>query len=202
MNKNNGTPSSKPMVETTNEKQGDFNNNSPILDIPIPEALGNDESKNDTDPVEVPVTLFDGESVTSTSNVEVLNDSTLEICEEISSSLLAKQAEIVNTHDPVEADPVTKPGGADVPLKTDQEKSQLENIDVLNDGDFQSKPAVNTEPLSNSKKQEEQNADRSPKKVQEQLDEVKYLTMGNLVYSQLVLTSNFFVLLSLYFFIK
>ncbi|POO00836.1 Golgin candidate [Trema orientale] len=183
VNENDGTPSSKPLVETTNEKQGEFSSNSPVSEIPIPEALGNDRSKNNADPVEVPVTVLDGEAVPSTSNVELLNDSSSEVREENSLPLLVKQADIVNAHDlveapveaSVEADPVTKSGGADVPLETDQEKSQSENIDVLNDGENQSKVAVSIEPLSNQKKQEEQNANTSPTKVQEQLDEAQGL---------------------------
>ncbi|XP_062090880.1 golgin candidate 1 isoform X2 [Humulus lupulus] len=179
LNKNDGTSSSYSTVQTTTENQDDFNNNSPLLEIPHTEALGNDKSKNDTNLVEVPVNNTDQEAVTSTSNVELLNESISEVCEDISlpiGPVPAEEVEIVNTLDPVETDPGTKSGDTDVSRKIDQEKSQSTNVDVLKDGETQSRVAdLNIEPLSNQKKQEEQKAVASPKKVQEQLDEAQGL---------------------------
>lgn len=179
LNKNDGTPSGKSVLQTTNEQQENFKNDSPMLGIPITEALGNDANKNDSGLVEVPVTVTDREDVASTPNGELLNESTPEVREENSSPLLAKQFEISSKHHPVEDDSATKSGSFDVPQKTDQEKPQSENTEAPNNSETQSKAAdVKVEPLNNQKKQQEQKADSAPKKVQEQLDEVKHLTLG------------------------
>ncbi|XP_024020676.1 golgin candidate 1 [Morus notabilis] len=176
LNKNDGTPSGKSVVQTTNEQQENFKNDSPMLGIPITEALANDVNKNDSGLVEVPVTVTDREDVASTPNGELLNESTSEVREENSSPLLAKQVEIVSKHHPVEDDSVTKSGSFDVPPKTDQENPQSENTEAPNNSETQSKAAdVKVEPLNNQKKQQEQKADSAPKKVQEQLDEAQGL---------------------------
>ena len=53
------------MVQTNTENQDDFNNNSPLLEFPHTESLGNDKSKNDTNFIEVPVNNTYQETVTS-----------------------------------------------------------------------------------------------------------------------------------------
>ncbi|XP_030488662.2 golgin candidate 1 isoform X2 [Cannabis sativa] len=169
--KNDETSSSNSLVQTTHGNQDDFNNSSPLLEIPH-----TDKSENDTNLIEVSVNNTDQEDVTSTSNVELLNESNLEVREEISLPMPAKQVQIVNTLDPVETDPRSKSGDTDFSQKIDQEKSQSTNNDVLNDGETLSRVAdLKIEPRSNQKKQEEQKAIASPKKVQEQLDEAQGL---------------------------
>ncbi|KAF4398511.1 hypothetical protein G4B88_013600 [Cannabis sativa] len=169
--KNDETSSSNSMVQTTHGNQDDFNNSSPLLEIPH-----TDKSENDTNLIEVSVNNTDQEDVTSTSNVELLNESNLEVREEISLPMPAKQVQIVNTLDPVETDPRSKSGDTDFSQKIDQEKSQSTNNDVLNDGETLSRVAdLKIEPRSNQKKQEDPKAIASPKKVQEQLDEAQGL---------------------------
>lgn len=176
LNEYDKTPSGESVVQTTTEQQENSKNESPVLNTTKTEALESDINKNDFGVVEVPVIVTDGENITSTTNGELLNESTSEVREEISSPLLANQVEIVNKHHLVEDDPVTISENADIPPKIDQERPQSENTNVPNNSDIQSKVAdVKVEPLSNQKKQEEPKTDSSPKKVQEQLDEAQGL---------------------------
>ncbi|KAL5572578.1 hypothetical protein UlMin_022175 [Ulmus minor] len=174
LDKTDGTPPSKSMVKTTIEQQDNPSNDS--TSTSVTETLANDLSKNDADHVEVPATVSDAESVKKISNGELLAESIAEVREESSLPLFAQEVEVVSEQQPVVVGQITDSGGENVLSNINQERSQSENIDVLNNSETQLKVAdVKTEPRSSPKKQEEHKADLSPRKVQDQLDEAQGL---------------------------
>lgn len=163
------------MAQTDNEQQQNFDNGIQTSDIPITETSADDVSKDDASLDEVPVTVNDVEAVASTSNGEHLTESPLEVHEEQSP---VKGVEVVSENHPVEDGQSNKSEGADVPPKIDEERSDSINTDALSNisnTETQLKEAdVKVESPINQKKQHEQKAATSPRKVQEQLDEVQY----------------------------
>lgn len=179
LDENDGTSSGKSVVQTDNEQQENLDNGSPMSDIPIAETLADDlgKGKGNTNHVEVPVTDTDAVAVASTSNGELLDGRPSDVHEEQSP---AKGVEIANETHPLDDSQSNKSGGADVPPKIDQEISDSINTDTLSNTETQTKVAdIKLESIINQKKQHEHKAG----KVQEQLDEVKYLPMVSHVLS-------------------
>uniref|UniRef100_A0A5B7BCX6 Putative golgin candidate 1 n=1 Tax=Davidia involucrata TaxID=16924 RepID=A0A5B7BCX6_DAVIN len=136
-----------------------------------------DEVKHDADHVEVPATVTDVEAVALTSNGKLVNENTSDDREGIPSSpLAAKGIEVVHEDPPVDSGENMRLGDASAPTKIDQERSESESADTPSKVESQLKDTdLKVEPHLDQKKQQEQKADISPMKVQEQLDEAQGL---------------------------
>ncbi|KAH8482101.1 hypothetical protein H0E87_029534 [Populus deltoides] len=116
------------------------------------------------------------DSATSTSNGELLNEKDSEVPVEHPPPLAVKETQVVKEDHPIDDDKNIKSGEADVPVKTDQEKSQstLTSSPARKESSLKGAD-LEVEPLVNQKKQLENKADTSPMTVQDQLDEAQGL---------------------------
>lgn len=124
------------------------------------------------------VTVAGVDSATSTSNGELLNERDSDVPVEHRAPLPVKETQTVKEDHPSDDGQNIKSGEADVPVKTDHEKSQSTPTSSpvckessLKDADLE------VEPLANKKTQLENKADTSPMTVQDQLDEVNCLPL-------------------------
>ncbi|KAG5225720.1 golgin candidate [Salix suchowensis] len=122
------------------------------------------------------VTVAGVDSATSTSNGELLNERDSDVPVEHRAPLPVKETQTVKEDHPSDDGQNIRLGEADVPVKTDQEKSQSTPTSSpvckessLKDADLE------VEPLANKKTQLENKADTSPMTVQDQLDEAQGL---------------------------
>uniref|UniRef100_A0A6M2ENQ6 Golgin candidate 1 n=1 Tax=Populus davidiana TaxID=266767 RepID=A0A6M2ENQ6_9ROSI len=116
------------------------------------------------------------DSATSTSNGELLNEKDSDVPVEHPPPLPVKETQVVKEDHPIDDGQNIKSGEADVPVKTDQEKSQstLTSSPVRKESSLKGAD-LEVEPLVNEKKQLENKADTSPMTVQDQLDEAQGL---------------------------
>ncbi|KAL9376778.1 hypothetical protein Peur_030898 [Populus x canadensis] len=122
------------------------------------------------------VTVAGVDSATSTSNGELLNEKDSDVPEEHPPPLAVKETQVVTEDHPIDDGKNMKSGEADVPVKTDQEKSQstLTSSPARKESSLKGAD-LEVEPLVNQKKQLENKADTSPMTVQDQLDEAQGL---------------------------
>lgn len=128
--------------------------------------------------VEGSATENDIKAVTSSMNGDVtIEDSTDGPERSSSSPSFGVEIESTNGHYPVPAedDPKVKLVDEESSLKTDQKRPESEIVETKTNIDVQEKEVVLQEPLSNSKKQDEHKTDSNSVRVQDQLDEVKYV---------------------------
>ncbi|PNS93414.2 hypothetical protein POPTR_018G086600v4 [Populus trichocarpa] len=122
------------------------------------------------------VTVAGVDSATSTSNGELLNEKDSDVPVEHPPPLAVKETQVVKEDHPIDDGKNIKSGEADVPVKTDQEKSQstLTSSPARKESSLKGAD-LEVEPLVNQKKQLENKADTSPMTVQDQLDEAQGL---------------------------
>lgn len=122
------------------------------------------------------VTVAGVDSATSTSNGELLNEKDSDVPVEHPPPLPVKETQVVKEDHPIDDGQNIKSGEADVPVKTDQEKSQstLTSSPVRKESSLKGAD-LEVKPLVNEKKQLENKADTSPMTVQDQLDEAQGL---------------------------
>lgn len=191
LNQNDVAASEKSLVQKTNEQIENLGNDSPLSGIPILEASKSDDTENDTDNGKVQVPVTEEIDVTSTSNSDLLSESTVETHEDNSSPLPSKEIKIASDDHTIVVEPGLKHEDSDIPPKIDQEISQSDKIDVQKNNETPVEVADDKGEASvNQTKQEEQKTDTSPQKEQDQLDEVKYLLSGKIL--DLTFIRNFF----------
>ena len=173
---NEETTSSNSTAQANNEQLQNGNKDASVFGIPSLETLPNDMVKPEADLPEVAPTVTDVEAIASTSNGELVNDKADANEGQPTSFSPTAGVEIVSEDHPVEAGQNIKSRDADVPSQIDQEGSQSVNVDAPSSSDTQSNDSeIKVETISNQKKQQEHKGDASPMKLQDQLDEVKYL---------------------------
>uniref|UniRef100_A0A2N9GB88 Golgin candidate 1 n=1 Tax=Fagus sylvatica TaxID=28930 RepID=A0A2N9GB88_FAGSY len=172
---NEGTPT-KSVSRTDDVQQHSIDNDYPMVGIPLTETLANDVVKHDADAMEVPSTVADVEAVSSSSNGEPVNENTSDVHKEQPPlSLPTKEVNIANEDQPIDAGQ-SKPGDTDVTGKIDLDSSQSLSTDLPSNSETQLKDAdVKVEPLVNQNRQQENKANGSPLKEQDQLDEAQGL---------------------------
>lgn len=176
---NDGTTSSNSTAQANNEQLQNGNKDASMFGIPSLETLPNDMVKPEVDLPEVAPAVTDVEAIASTSNGELVNDKT--DVNEVQPTSLSPTAgvEIVGEDHPVDAGQNIKSRDADVPSQIGQKVAQSVSVDVPSGSDTQSNDAESkVETISNQKKQQEHKGDASPMKLQDQLEEVKYLPQG------------------------
>lgn len=173
---NDGTTSSNSIAQANNEQLQNGNKDASIFGIPSSETLPNDMVKPEGDLPEVVPTVTDVEAIASTSNGELVNDKADANEGQPTSLSPMVGVDIVSEDHPVDAGQNIKSRDADVPSQIDLEGSQSVSVDAPSGSDAQSNDAESkAETISNQKKQQEHKGDASPMKLQDQLDEVKFL---------------------------
>lgn len=142
-------------------------------------ATSNDIGECDSDiVVEGPATENDIKPAPSSMNGEVSKEDSTDGPERSSSSpFFGTEVESTNGHYsiPAERDPKVKAVDEESSLKTDQQKPESEVVETNTNVDVQEKDVVLQEPLLNPKKQEEHRIDSNSMRMQDQLEEVKYV---------------------------
>ncbi|XWS26785.1 hypothetical protein CRYUN_Cryun26dG0060000 [Craigia yunnanensis] len=171
---NEENSSANSMVQTSSELYSNSEKNNPR--ILSSEPLDTSVVKHDADQEEVSAIVSNAEASLSTSNGELLNENASDVHVEHPPSLLAaKDIEIVSEDHLTDGGQNIESQSADVPSKTDQERSQPVVADSPVDTEAQLKEDdVKVETPVNQKKPQEQNAD-TPTIVQDQLDEAQGL---------------------------
>lgn len=148
---------------------------SPILGSSLAKMLASDTSKHDTGDVEVLVNDADVD-VTTTANNEPVKENASDIHEvDASSSPRGIKGPI---HKPTSTGQITKSGDLDSNQNMDQEKTESVTVadDVApNSDNTLTDSDIKVEPIVNQKSQEDHKTDISPKKVQDQLEEVTFI---------------------------
>ncbi|XVF49120.1 hypothetical protein PTKIN_Ptkin03bG0242900 [Pterospermum kingtungense] len=175
---NEGT-SAKIMVQTS-EKDNPS--------VPSSEPSDADLVKHDADQEAISAIVSNAETRLSTSNGEILNENASDVHVEHPPSLLtAKDVEVVGEDHLTDGGQNIESQSADVPSKTDQERSQPVVSDSpvnaeaqLKEDDVKVETPVNQKKLQerngdNQKKPQERNGDTPPKMIQDQIDEAQGL---------------------------
>ncbi|KAE8698391.1 Golgin candidate 1 [Hibiscus syriacus] len=144
--------------------------------FPSSEPLDTNVVKHGVDQEEVSAIINNAESSLSTSNGELLNENASDVHVEHPPSFAAKDIEVFIEDHLTDGDQDTESQTADVPSKTEQEKSQHVVADSHVNSEAKLKEDdVKIETPVNQKKLQEQNAGTPPKMVQDQLDEAQGL---------------------------
>ncbi|XWS72083.1 hypothetical protein CRYUN_Cryun02cG0010100 [Craigia yunnanensis] len=171
---NEGNSSAKSMVQTSSELYSNSENDNPR--VPSSEPLDTNVVKHDADQEEVSAIVSNAEAQLSTSNGELLNENASNVhVEHPPSRLAAKDIEVVSEDHLTDGGQNMESQSADVPSKTDQERSQPVVADSPVNTEAQLKEDVKVETPVNQKKPHERNDDTSPTIVQDQLDEAQGL---------------------------
>ncbi|KAJ0091073.1 hypothetical protein Patl1_13326 [Pistacia atlantica] len=169
---NERTPSGK---TPNNEQEQGIEKDAPST--PLTEPPANASGKHDADLAEVPVTVTDADTAVSTSNGELLNENASDVhVEQSPSSLLPKEIGIANEDHSNDAGEKIKSEDADVPLKTDNERSLSVVVEPPVDSGSPLKDVDSkVDTVVTQKKQQEHKMDSPPTKVQDQLEEAQGL---------------------------
>ncbi|XP_057968626.1 golgin candidate 1 isoform X2 [Malania oleifera] len=174
---NDEISSSNSIAQTGDEQQHVSDRDASVSETTPSEKIANDGSKDDADHTEDPVKVTDAEAVASTSSGELTNESASDVQERSFPLPFPDTGVVIVDEDHLtDAAPSSMSGDPDVPSKIDPERSQSISADVPSNNDTQVKDAdLKVETLLNHKKQQDQKSDKSPTKVQEQLDEAQGL---------------------------
>ncbi|KAE8687861.1 Golgin-84 [Hibiscus syriacus] len=172
---NEGSSSANSMVQASPELYGNSEKDTPK--VPSSEPLDIDLVKNGVNQEEVSSIARNAEASLSTSNGELLNENAPDVhVEHPPSSFAAKDIEVVSEDHLTDAGQDTKSQTADVPSKTEQEKSQHVVADSHVNSETQlGEDDVKIETPVNQKKPQEKNSGTPPKMIQDQLDEAQGL---------------------------
>ncbi|KAL6958110.1 hypothetical protein U1Q18_050882, partial [Sarracenia purpurea var. burkii] len=177
LNENDGfSPSS---AQATKEEQLNVEKDGSISGASLSDSILNEEVNHDGVHEEAPASVPTVESVSSTLNDEIIIEDSSKVSEVVpSSAIVVKGVEVVHEYPPDDSGQSIREGDAYTPAKVEEVGSQSVRVDVRapSEVDTQLKDAdLKIEPWSNQKKQQEQKANTSPIKVQEQLDEAQGL---------------------------
>lgn len=174
-----GSAASNFMSQASTDFQSNANKNVEMSGSSLGDT-SNDIGERDSDIVvkEGSATENDIKPVPSSTNGDVSSEDSTDRPERSSSSpFFGTEVESTNGHYsvPAEGDPKVKALDEESSLKTDQQKPESEIVETNTNVDVQEKDVVLQEPLLNPKKQEEHRIDSNSMRVQDQLEEVKYV---------------------------
>jgi hypothetical protein len=171
---------------------------SPILGTSLSKELASDTGKHDTGDAEVLVNDTDVDVTTTTSaNNEPVKENASDI-HDVDSSPSPKGIKDLN-HESTSTDQIIKAGDLDSNPNMDQEKTEPVADDVAPNSDTMLTGSdTKAEPIVNQKSQEDHKTDISPKKVQDQLEEVtlimeKFIHFLNNIFQEKILLTNIVV---------
>lgn len=161
----------------SNEEQQTVKGDDSVVGT-LSSAISNNEVRHVADHDEVSGIVTNVETVPPASDGDVVLETPLDGQKGIPSSLLTSRSVDITGKDHAN-DSVQNAKDTEPPMKIDQEKSQAVSVDTPMDIDSKLKDAeVKVEGQMNH----QENKDVSPAKVQEQLDEVKYVRKGEQSY--------------------
>lgn len=147
---------------------------SPMFGASLSKILASDVGKHDKGDVEVLINDTDVEVTTASANGEPVKENASDI-HEVDPTPSPKGIK-GPSDEPTISDQIIKSGDLDANQNMDQEKSESVAADVAPNSDTILKDShIKVEPIVNRKSQEDHKTDISPKKVQDQLDEVKLI---------------------------
>lgn len=166
---------------------------SPILGTSLSEMLTDDVGKHDTDDVEVLVDDTAGEVATVSANGEPTKENASD-SHEVDPPPAPKGIKVPEDEPTTSSGQIIKSGDSDANQNMDQEKSESVTSDLAPNSETAHKDSViKVEPIENQKSHKDHKTDISPKKVQDQLDEVA-LIMEKFIHYYLIYTSLKFLL--------
>ncbi|KAG6599474.1 Golgin candidate 1, partial [Cucurbita argyrosperma subsp. sororia] len=166
------TASDKSTTHVNKRKPDGDDNNVPILDIPSTDAVVVEAGKQIPDDMEAAVA--DVEVIAPTSNTELNNVNALDLHEEQLLSTPNQEAVEINkeNRDDVQSN---KLGSEETISKTDRDMSESATMGFQDNDENQTKNDSNKVQPPVEQKQQENTADKSPTKVQDQLEEAQGL---------------------------
>lgn len=163
--------SDQSMTQVNKRKPDDDDNNVPVLDIPSTDALVVEAGKQIPDGVDTSAAVADVEVIAPTSKTEPNNVNALDVHEEHLLSTPNKEAvEINKEHQDEEQS--NKVGSEETISKIDRDMSVSAPTEFQDNGESRRKDDSNKVQSPVNQKQQENTADKSPIKVQDQLEEV------------------------------
>ncbi|XP_022946394.1 golgin candidate 1 isoform X2 [Cucurbita moschata] len=166
------TASDKSTTHVNKRKPDGDDNNVPILDIPPTDAVVVEAGKQIPDDMEAAVA--DVEVIAPTSNTELNNVNALDLHEEQLLSTPNQEAVEINKENRDDAQS-NKLGSEETISKTDRDMSESATMGFQDNDENQTKNDSNKVQLPVEQKQQENTADKSPTKVQDQLEEAQGL---------------------------
>lgn len=166
--------SDQSMTQVNKRKPDDDDNNVPVLDIPSTDALVVEAGKQIPDGVDTSAAVADVEVIAPTSKTEPNNVNALDVHEEHLLSTPNKEAvEINKEHQDEEQS--NKVGSEETISKIDRDMSVSAPTEFQDNGESRRKDDSNKVQSPVNQKQQENTADKSPIKVQDQLEEAQGL---------------------------
>ncbi|XP_022999436.1 golgin candidate 1 isoform X2 [Cucurbita maxima] len=166
------TASDKSTAHVNKRKPDGDDNNVPGLDIPSTDAVVVEAGKQIPDDMEAAVA--DIEVIAPTSNTELNNVNALDVQEEQLLSTPNQEAVEINKENRDDAQS-NKLGSEETISKTDQDMSESATMGFQDNDENQTKNYSNKVQPPVDQKQQENTADKSPTKVQDQLEEAQGL---------------------------
>lgn len=163
------TASDKSTTHVNKRKPDGDDNNVPVLDIPSTDAVVVEAGKQIPDDMEA--AIADVEVIAPTSNTELNNVNVLDVHEEQLLSTPNQEAVEINKENRDDAQS-NKLGSEETISKTDRDMSESATMGFQDNDENQTKNDSNKAQPPVDQKQQENTADKSPTKVQDQLEEV------------------------------
>lgn len=170
-NEDDQTASDKSLTQVNKRKQDDDDNNVPELDSPSTDALVVEAVKQFPDGLDASAVVADVEVTAPTSKNEVNNVNAVDVQEENFSSIPIKETEEIKKdhQDDGQSNPL---GGEETISKIDRDTSESATTDFQDNGENQTKDDSNKVQSPVNQKEQENKADQSSMKMQDQLEEV------------------------------
>lgn len=166
------TASDKSTTHVNKRKPDGDDNNVPVLDIPSTDAVVVEAGKQIPDDMEA--AIADVEVIAPTSNTELNNVNVLDVHEEQLLSTPNQEAVEINKENRDDAQS-NKLGSEETISKTDRDMSESATMGFQDNDENQTKNDSNKVQPPVDQKQQENTADKSPTKVQDQLEEAQGL---------------------------
>ncbi|XP_023545996.1 golgin candidate 1 isoform X2 [Cucurbita pepo subsp. pepo] len=166
------TASDKSTTHVNKRKPDGDDNNVPVLDIPSTDAVVVEAGKQIPDDMEA--AIADVEVIAPTSNTELNNVNVLDVHEEQLLSTPNQEAVEINKENRDDAQS-NKLGSEETISKTDRDMSESATMGFQDNDENQTKNDSNKAQPPVDQKQQENTADKSPTKVQDQLEEAQGL---------------------------
>lgn len=165
------TTSDKSTTQVNKRKPDDNDNTIPVLEIPSTDGLVVEAGKQIPDGMDTSAGIADVEVIAPTSKTELTNVNASDVHEEHLLSTPNKEAVVINKEHQDE-EQSNKLGSVETISKIDREMSESAPTEFQDNGESQTKDDSNKVQSPVNQKHQENSADKSSIKVQDQLEEV------------------------------
>ncbi|TYK10741.1 golgin candidate 1 isoform X1 [Cucumis melo var. makuwa] len=168
------TTSDKSTTQVNKRKPDDNDNTIPVLEIPSTDGLVVEAGKQIPDGMDTSAGIADVEVIAPTSKTELTNVNASDVHEEHLLSTPNKEAVVINKEHQDE-EQSNKLGSVETISKIDREMSESAPTEFQDNGESQTKDDSNKVQSPVNQKHQENSADKSSIKVQDQLEEAQML---------------------------